>query len=98
MQTKSKNKTRPSSDAKKLCKDKGVRRPERNISQQLNFEKLISKLSADLINLPFDQIGKKIDDGLKLMVESLDIDRSLLHEFSEDKQILRLFIIYCKPT
>jgi hypothetical protein len=70
---------------------------EEDIEKQLLFEKLISRLSAEFINLPFDQVDKKIDDGLKLIVASLGIDRSLLHEFSEDKQTLRLSHFYVRP-
>ena len=70
---------------------------EENTKKKLQFEKLISRLSADFINLPFDQVDKKIKDGLKLMVESLGIDRSLLHEVSKNKQTLRLSYFYVRP-
>ncbi|MEX1325292.1 MAG: sigma 54-interacting transcriptional regulator [Desulfobacterales bacterium] len=96
MQSKSKTKTRLPSDVKGLRKYKEHIQPESDIKKQLQFEKLISKLSAEFINLPFDQVDKKIEDGLKLMVESLGIDRSLLHKFSEDKQILRLSHFYVR--
>jgi transcriptional regulator with GAF, ATPase, and Fis domain len=97
MQSKSKTKTRFPGDDRGLRKHKDLKQPERDINKQLQFEKLISELSAEFINLPFDQVDKKIDDGLKLMVESLSIDRSLLHEFSEDKQTLRLSHFYVRP-
>jgi len=66
-------------------------------NEVLQFERLISELSTDFINLPFDQVDKKIKDGLKLIVEFLGIDRSLLHEFSEKEQTLRLSYFYVRP-
>ena len=96
MRIKSKSETRIPNDTKGLSKDKDLRQPESDIKKQLKFEKLLSELSAEFINLPFDQVDKKIEDGLKLMVESLGIDRSLLHKFSEDKQILRLSHFYVR--
>jgi len=97
MQSKSKTKTLHPSNARGLRKYKDHKKPDSDINKQLHFEKLISELSAEFINLPFDQVDKKINDSLKLMVESLGIDRSLLHEFSEDKQTLRLTHFYVKP-
>jgi transcriptional regulator with GAF, ATPase, and Fis domain len=103
MPIKIKSETRFPNNTRGLCRDKGLRKTERDNNKQLHFEKLISELSAEFINLPFDQIDKKIEDGLRLMVESLGIDRSLLHTFSEDKQILCLSHFYIrrgikKPT
>jgi len=97
MQSKSKTTTPLPIDARGLRKYKDLKQPESDTNKQLQFEKLISGLSAEFINLPFDQVDKKIDDGLKLMVESLGIDRSLLHEFSKDKQTLRLSHFYVRP-
>jgi transcriptional regulator with GAF, ATPase, and Fis domain len=68
-----------------------------DFEKQSNFEKLISRLSADFINIPFDQIDGKIADALKRIVETLDIDRSLLHEFTEDQQALHLSHYYVRP-
>lgn len=74
-----------------------LKQAKENYKEQLQFEKLISRISAKFINLPFEQIDGKIDDGLKLVAESLDIDRSLLHEFSENRQDLRLSHFFVRP-
>jgi transcriptional regulator with GAF, ATPase, and Fis domain len=66
-------------------------------TQQLKFEELISRISSEFINLPHDQIDNKIDTGLKLVAETLDFDRSLFHEFSEDKQLLHVTHYFLKP-
>jgi transcriptional regulator with GAF, ATPase, and Fis domain len=66
-------------------------------TQQLKFEELISRISSEFINLPHDQIDNKIDTCLKLVAETLDFDRSLFHEFSEDKQLLHVTHYFLKP-
>ena len=68
-----------------------------SIDERLRFEMLISELSGAFINLPADKIGERIDEALKIVAETLDIDRSLLHEFSEDKLTLRLSHFYVGP-
>ena len=47
--------------------------------------------------MPSDQIDRKIDEALKLVVETLNIDRSIFHEFSEERGLLKIthfFIIF----
>ena len=97
MQGKIKAETQSENDVRGACDFKKLKQAEEDTQKKFQFEKLISRLSADFINLPLDQVDKKINDGLKLMVESLGIDRSLLHVFSEDKQNLRLTHFYVKP-
>jgi len=67
-----------------------LRRAEERLNQRLQFERMISRLSSEFINLPPDQIDGKIDDGLKLISEQLGIDRIALLQFSEDKTELHL--------
>ena len=43
------------------------------------FERLLLDLSAGFINLPAARIDGAIDDGLRRIVEALDIDRSTLN-------------------
>jgi len=74
-----------------------LKQGEENYKKQLKFEELISRLSAEFINLPFEQIDGKIDESLKRIVEAIDIDRVVLHEFSNEKQQLRLSHHFLKP-
>ncbi len=62
-----------------------------------SFENMISQLSANFINLPLDQVDKKINESLELIVHSLGIERSLLHLFLDDKKNLLLSNYYVKP-
>jgi len=74
-----------------------MKRTEENIKKQLQFEKLISRISSKFINLPYDQVNSKIEDGLKLIAEYLDIDRIVLHEFLKDKQLLNITHFFNPP-
>jgi transcriptional regulator with GAF, ATPase, and Fis domain len=97
MQSRSKTKTQPPGEINESGDCANLKQLQKDIKTQLQFERLISELSTGFINLPFDQVDKKIKDGLMLIVEFLGIDRSLLHEFSEDKQTLRLSYFYVRP-
>ncbi len=69
------------------------------IKGQLQFEKSISSLSSRFINLPVDRIDDEINNGLKLISVSLDIQRITLHQFSKDKKQLYLTHSYVEdPT
>jgi signal transduction histidine kinase len=50
----------------------------------LEFERLLSELSARFIDLPVTEIDAVIEDGLRRVVETLDIDRSTLTRLSPD--------------
>jgi hypothetical protein len=71
MQSRSKTKTQPPGEINESGDCANLKQLQKDIKTQLQFERLISELSTDFINLPFDQVDKKIKDGLKLMVEFL---------------------------
>jgi len=52
------------------------------------FERLLADLSARFVNLAPDEVGQEIENGLRLVVRALDVDRSTLMEFSEDEDKL----------
>ena len=54
------------------------------LGDRLQFEQLLTNLSAKFINLPVNEIDQHIDNGLKLVVEALEVDRSSLFQFTED--------------
>ncbi len=70
---------------------------KQSLQERVRFERVISRLSAVSINLPHDQIDRKIDDGLHLVGEALNIDRIVFHELSEDSQFLRITHFFLKP-
>jgi len=48
------------------------------------LERLVTELSTRFTGLPVEQIDEEIERGLRLLVEFLDTDRSILSEFSPD--------------
>jgi signal transduction histidine kinase len=52
------------------------------VNDLLRIERLLSRLSTNFINLPGGQIDSAIEDGLRLIVEALGIDRSTLSQIA----------------
>ena len=69
---------------------------EHLIVDQLSYESLLSDLSSNLINIPFDEFDERINDSLKKIAEILGFDRLALHQFSEDQLELHLAHFYTK--
>jgi PAS domain S-box-containing protein len=64
------------------------RRAERadavSLEEQLEFERSIAELSGKFINVPVDQIGSTIREGLGRIGAQLRIDRSAFYKFTTD--------------
>ncbi len=56
---------------------------EKLFEEKLQFEKIISELSAKFINLPWTQIDDEIDKSLKIIVEFLRFERGTLLELGD---------------
>jgi len=52
--------------------------------EALRFERLLADLSSRFVNLPPSEVDHQIEEGLRQIVEALDVDRSGLAEFSGD--------------
>lgn len=63
-----------------------------SLEDRLQFEELISNLSAEFVNLPSAEVEHHIEEGLKQIVDFLKIERSTLFKFSEDCK--ELYSIY----
>jgi transcriptional regulator with GAF, ATPase, and Fis domain len=61
-----------------------MRAEEQNV-RLLSFEKLLSRISTELINLPGSEIDGKIRKGLEAVVKFLGVERGTVFEFSADK-------------
>ncbi len=58
-------------------------------NEGIRFERLLADLSARFVNLPPAEVDQEIEQGLRQIVEALEVDRSTLMEFSEDgKQLI----------
>ena len=73
------------------------RRAKQLLEERLQFETLLSDLSTTFINLPDSALGQEIERGLERIIETLNIDRVSLLEFSEDKTRLMIAHIYEHP-
>jgi len=60
------------------------------IQERLRFETMLANLSSRFVNLPADQIDAEIEQGLKLITETLSIDRCSVAQINSDKTELRV--------
>jgi formate hydrogenlyase transcriptional activator len=67
-------------------------------TDKINFEKLITELSTDFINLPFSEIDEKIVSGFKSISRFLKVERIALLQFSEDNKHLFLTHSYAEKS
>ena len=80
---------------KELKQEASMRkRAEKALEERLQFERLLFDLSARFVNLPHQQLDREIEQGLKLIVESLGIDRSSVAQFSADMKTLKVTHTY----
>ena len=61
------------------------KRAEEALSDRLQFEQLLSGLSARFVNIPPDQVDSEIDDGLQKVLELFQVDRCALLQLLPDK-------------
>ena len=58
---------------------------EASVEERLTFERLLTEISAHLVNLPADRIDSNIEDAQRRICELLDLDRATLWQVSEGK-------------
>jgi PAS domain S-box-containing protein len=73
------------------------RQAKQLLEERLQFEALFSDLSTTFINLPDSALGQEIERWLERIIETLNLDRVSLLEFSEDKTRLMIAHIYEHP-
>ena len=56
--------------------------------EKLQFEKIISELSAKFISLPWTKIDEEIDNALKTLVEFLRFERGTLLELTQSEDLI----------
>jgi len=60
------------------------------MEELLEFETMLSNLSARFVELPADQIDRKIEEGLRLISQVLQIDRCAVAQLNSEKTELRI--------
>jgi len=63
----------------------------------VHFEALLADLSAQFVNLPADRVDDAIQDAQRRIVEALEIDRSVLFQFSETAEDLVITHFWSRP-
>ena len=58
------------------------------VENQLEFERLIAELSFKFINVPSDQLIEAVEDGLRRIGETLEVDRCAFYRFRDRDQPL----------
>jgi formate hydrogenlyase transcriptional activator len=64
---------------------------------RLEFETLLADLSAHFVNLPADGVDDAIQDAQRRIVETLELDRSTLFQFSESAADLIITHFWSRP-
>lgn len=73
------------------------RHMEKELRERLQFETLLSDLSAIFVNLPADQVDDQIEGAIHRIVELLDFDRGTLFKKSEDNATFIPSHVWVKP-
>jgi PAS domain S-box-containing protein len=66
-------------------------------NERLAFERLISNIAARFVGLPPGQMGEVVTDSLRQIVETLDLDRSALWQFTENADDLVYTHTWVRP-
>ena len=77
--------------------DVGNRQVKQELEERIQFEELLSDLSATFVNIPTDAIDKEIEHGLETVVKFLGADRGILLQFSDDGETLDITHTYIAP-
>lgn len=67
-----------------------LRKSEQALDNRLEFETQIANAAADLIDLPPDQVDQKVEQLLREAIDAAKLDRSILFEYRQDKDIWRI--------
>jgi PAS domain S-box-containing protein len=72
-------------------------RAEAALRHQLNFEKLIGRISRLFLDAPLEEINTSIHQALQLIGEFVDVDRSYLYLVSHDLTTIEQGYEWCAP-
>jgi formate hydrogenlyase transcriptional activator len=70
---------------------------KKELELQLQFERMLSELSARFVNIQAHEVDQEIEKGLVLLIDSLNIDRCSLAQFTEDKKALPVTHTFSVP-
>ncbi len=73
------------------------RKAEKKLQYQAEFERLITRMSTEFINLESESINEGLDYALKLIGDFSIVDRSYIFQFSEDGKTISNTHEWCAP-
>ncbi len=73
---------------------RGSHKPD--LQELLRFETLLTDLSASFVSVAPEEVDREIERWLRRMVEFLDIERSILFQFSDEEKDFRITHSYAK--
>ncbi len=77
--------------------DRSMKSQAQALIHQIEFEQMLSKLSATFIALPVEEIDDRINDALRVIGEYLEVDRAFVDQFSDDKKEFRMTHMWTAP-
>jgi PAS domain S-box-containing protein len=77
-------------------KKRQLERSRAELSERIRFEEFLSNLSTRFAALPAERVGEEVTQGLKLLVEYLNIDRSTFSAFSDEPPQLKILYSYAR--
>jgi len=73
------------------------KRTEQVLEDRVRFEQLLADLTATFVNRPPEQIDQAIDNGLRMLVETLGHDRSTIGQFVAERNDATVTHSYTAP-
>ncbi len=77
-------------NARVLQENAARQEAERELAENLRFERLVAKLSATLIDLPSDKLDATLHDAIRRIGEFMQVDRCGMAEISQDGERVRI--------
>ncbi len=71
---------------------------EKKLEVRSQFEKLVTTISTNFINLPSEKIDSEINKSLQAIGEFADVNRSYVFLFSPDKEVFRMSHEWCSDA
>ncbi len=74
-----------------------LKKAQKEQEERLSFEELVSEFSAALINIEPDEIKDELEKWIRKIVDLLDVDRGIVHEYVDEQKITQVLMHYTVP-
>ncbi|WP_407356671.1 PAS domain S-box protein [Methanolobus sp. WCC5] len=73
------------------------KKAEQELRFQLDFQKMVSSIAADLVSVSFEELDTAVDQALRECAMLSDVDRAYIFLFSEDRTRMSISNEWCSP-